>query len=172
MSQPPLAPHLTPLAGLVGTWRGQGKGKYPTIKDFEYGEEVKIWHYGGPFLLYLQRTWSTAENKPLHSESGFVRFPKGRPGTVELVLAQPSGISSVEVGSIETLADGKVVISLSAEEKDITRTPTSTPPHVKRYARKWTVTPGTSFLYEFDMETDNTPMTRHLDATLIPATDA
>jgi hypothetical protein len=30
---------IEPISYLLGTWRGEGKGRYPTIEDFSYGEE-------------------------------------------------------------------------------------------------------------------------------------
>ena len=47
---PPLHPELEPLAGLLGAWRGEGAGEYPTIAPFRYGEELRFWHVGKPFL--------------------------------------------------------------------------------------------------------------------------
>lgn len=41
---PKLHGDLQPLAFLLGTWRGEGKGEYPTIVPFAYGEEVRFWH--------------------------------------------------------------------------------------------------------------------------------
>ena len=43
---PDLHPSLLPLLPLVGTWRGTGKGGYPTIEDFDYGQQVTFAHDG------------------------------------------------------------------------------------------------------------------------------
>lgn len=93
-------PDLAELAFLVGTWRGLGRGEYPTIEDFAYEEEAKYAAGPGkPFLVYTQRTWDHASGEPLHSEVGFLR-PAGA-GRAELVLAQPTGIVEVHTGSIQ-----------------------------------------------------------------------
>ena len=31
-----LHPALTAVTGLIGTWRGEGQGEYPTIEPFSY----------------------------------------------------------------------------------------------------------------------------------------
>ena len=47
-----LHPDLNPLAWLVGTWRGKGRGEYPGIEPFEFAHEVVFNHDGRPFLNY------------------------------------------------------------------------------------------------------------------------
>jgi hypothetical protein len=95
----PLHPDCEALAFLIGRWKGEGRGAYPTIDDFSYREDVTIGHVGKPFLSYGQRTWRVPGEQPLHSEAGFFR-PAGA-GRIELVLAQPAGIVEVQEGTVE-----------------------------------------------------------------------
>ena len=44
----PMHPALKPVSGLIGTWRGAGRGEYPTIDSFEYTEEVTFAEAGKP----------------------------------------------------------------------------------------------------------------------------
>jgi THAP4-like, heme-binding beta-barrel domain len=110
---PDLHPNLEELAPLLGTWAGQGSGKYPTIQPFEYFEEVVFSHVGKPFLAYAQKTKALADGKPLHAETGYLRVP--RPGSVELVLAHPNGITEIEVGTYSVTAD-RIDIELSTTD--------------------------------------------------------
>ena len=92
-----LHPAVAHLAPLLGTWRGAGRGDYPTIEAFEYTEEVTIGHAGKPFLAYGQRT-KGADGSPLHAEHGYWR-PAGERG-LELLIVHPSGIAEVLVGKV------------------------------------------------------------------------
>jgi hypothetical protein len=94
-----LHPSIAPLSFLLGTWRGEGTGSYPTIDDFAYIEEVTFAHVGKPFVAYTQRTRDRATGEPRHAEAGYLR-PVGANG-VELVLAQPSGIVEVHTGTVD-----------------------------------------------------------------------
>lgn len=40
------------LEPFIGTWRGEGTGFYPTIKVFNYGEEVEFSTWGKPVVGY------------------------------------------------------------------------------------------------------------------------
>jgi nitrobindin-like protein len=114
-----LHPDLEALAPLLGTWAGQGEGHYPTIQPFEYLEEVVFSHVGKPFLAYAQKTRAMADGKPLHAETGYLRVPQ--PGRVELVLAHPSGITEIEVGTYSVTGD-RIEVELSTTEIGLTPT--------------------------------------------------
>jgi hypothetical protein len=87
---------LEPIAFLLGTWRGNGKGNYPTIEPFEYEETVTFEHFGKPFIAYTQRTNGT-DGAPLHTETGYIRPTED--GTLELVISQPSGVTEIHTGT-------------------------------------------------------------------------
>src|SRR5918992_4914404 len=73
MTQPSMHPLVQPLGFLIGTWTGEGKGEYPSIESFTYGEEVRFWTVGRPWIGYSQRTWNLDSHAPMHSEMGFWR---------------------------------------------------------------------------------------------------
>jgi hypothetical protein len=153
-----LHPDLEALAPLLGTWAGRGSGKYPTIEPFEYLEEVVFSHVGKPFLVYGQKTKAAADGKPLHSETGYLRVPQ--PGRVELVLAHPSGITEIEVGTYS--ADGDV-IELQLTASDIGLTPTAK--EVSALARSIRVD-GDELSYAVQMGAVGQPTQNHLTAVL------
>ena len=102
-----LHPAVAHLAPLLGTWRGAGRGHYPTIDPFEYTEEVTFGHVGKPFLAYNQRT-KGADGAPLHAECGYWR-PAGERG-LELLIVHPSGIAEILVGEVMETHFGLVVM--------------------------------------------------------------
>lgn len=105
----PLHADVEAIGFLLGVWRGEGRGAYPTISAFGYGEEVRFWHVGKPFLAYAQRTWSLEDGRPLHSEAGYWRAQPG--GRLEVVLAHPTGLVEVEEGTLE---DGLIELSATS----------------------------------------------------------
>jgi hypothetical protein len=95
-----LHPELMPLAWMVGTWRGTGRGEYPTIQPFTFEQEVVFNHDGRNFLNYYSRTWILDDEgkvvKPGASEVGFWRPKENK--TLEVVIAHSTGISEGWVG--------------------------------------------------------------------------
>ncbi|MEL4359106.1 MULTISPECIES: FABP family protein [unclassified Luteococcus] len=89
---------LDALAPLIGTWKGEGHGAYPTITAFDYVEEITFADVGKPFLVYHQRTWNT-QGKPMHVEMGYLRAPG--PGQVEITMALPTGQTEIGAGTLE-----------------------------------------------------------------------
>src|SRR2546421_11877811 len=94
-----LHPALKPVAFLLGTWRGEGEGQYPTIKPFRYREEIRFTHNGKPFLTYTQRTEAIDTGQPLHAEAGYLRLLGD--GPLELVSAQPIGFAEIPLGRVK-----------------------------------------------------------------------
>ena len=96
---PPIHDAVAHLSFLLGHWVGRGSGHYPSIDDFDYGEQVWFDHVGKPFLSYRQGTKHAATGLLLHAEAGYLR-PVGT-SRVELVVVQPSGIVELHEGEVD-----------------------------------------------------------------------
>jgi nitrobindin-like protein len=147
-----LHPDLTPSP--ASGRGGEGKGEYPTIESFAYGEEVRFWHVGKPFLFYAQRTWSAENGRALHGETGYWRSVGD--GRLELVLAHALGITEISEGRV---AHGVVrtvshSIRLSSTAKSVTR-----------LERKYELD-GDVLHYELHMAAVGQPLAVHLRAEL------
>jgi hypothetical protein len=147
---------LRPVAFLLGTWRGEGHGEYPTIEPFAYGEELTFEDVGDAYLAYSQRSWDPGDGAPLHLERGFLR--PGDEGAWELALAHPLGLTEVARGTLEGQA-----LAFASLTGGIGRTATGL--DVTAMARRYRVEDDT-LSYEIAMATGSTPMTRHLVAML------
>jgi len=153
-AEPLIPPDIAPLAFLLGTWAGEGKGDYPTIEPFSYTEEATFAHSGKPLLSYQQRTWSSVDGTAMHSESGFLRAVAD--DALELVIAHAFGNVEVSEGSwrgqrIELLSRALV--------------PTSTAKEIQSVRRIIEVD-GDTMTYRIDMATSGQPLQQHLVATL------
>lgn len=153
-----LHPDLEALAPLLGTWAGRGSGEYPTIEPFDYLEEVVFSHVGKPFLVYGQKTKAATDGKPLHAETGYLRVPQ--PGHVELVLAHPSGITEIEVGTY-TASDNIIELELTASS--IGLAPTAK--EVSALGRSFRID-GDELSYSLRMGAVKQPLQHHLSAVL------
>lgn len=154
---PELHPAVAILAPLLGTWTGRGSGDYPTIEDFDYLEEVTFGHVGKPFLSYTQRT-RTEDGAPMHTETGYLRVPAA--GRAELVLAQPSGITEIDEGTVAADGDA-LVIELVSES--VGRT--SSAKEVLSVSRSIRVE-ADDLTYTLSMGAMGLPLQHHLTATL------
>ncbi|MGN6338084.1 peroxynitrite isomerase [Mycobacterium sp.] len=155
---PDLHPDLAALAPLLGTWSGQGSGKYPTIPSFDYLEEVVFGHVGKPFLTYGQKTKAVADGKPLHAEAGYLRVPQ--PGHIELVLAHPSGITEIEVGTYSVTGD---LIEMQMSTTAVGLTPSAK--EVTALGRSFRID-GDELSYTVQMGAVGQPLQDHLAAVL------
>lgn len=147
-------PDLGGLQVFAGRWAGQGAGHYPTICDFAYREEIDLLVGPKPFLTYLSRTWKAATGAPMHTETGYLRPAAG--GTVELILAQPTGITEIHTGHLRggVLDLAPAHLGLSPTAKDV------------RAVRRTLTVVGDVLTYDIAMAHAGTPLTHHLHAEL------
>jgi hypothetical protein len=160
---PPLHPQAVPLASLLGTWRGEGRGEYPTIDPFGFSEEVTFTHVGKPFLAYAQKTRALDDGRPLHAEAGYWRPLDGaqaEAGTLELVLAHPGGLLESFEGSW-TGAGARLRIEL----RTVAVTRTATAKEVTETERTF-VLAGDELSYTQRMAAVGQPLQHHLAAEL------
>jgi len=98
-----LHPECARVAWLLGTWRGNGHGHYPTIEPFQFGQECIFTHDGRPFFHYLSRSWivdetgATVRNAAI--ETGFLR-PKAD-GSFEWLLTHHTGFVEIWLGTVD-----------------------------------------------------------------------
>ena len=145
---------LDRLGFLVGTWRGEGRGDYPTIEAFTYAEEIDFGTVPTkPFVTYAQRTRGS-DGLPLHSEVGYVRSPAE--GLVEMVIAQPTGVTEIQTGAIEGT-------SLRLTSMGVGLTPTAK--DVRTVHRHITVA-GDVLRYRLDLAAVGQDLRFHLEAEL------
>jgi hypothetical protein len=148
-----LHPALAPVTFLLGTWRGEGEGEFPSIKPFRYREEIRFAHNGKPFLIYTQRTEAIDSGQPMHGEAGYLRLVGD--GRVEFVIAQPIGFAEIALGRVE----GRRV---DVECANVGRTPTAKP--VTSISRSLWMD-GDTLRYELKMGMEGVPLVRHLTAS-------
>lgn len=145
--------HLQPL---LGTWRGNGRGEYPTIASFDYTDE---WEFvappGKPFVRFAERTWD-ADGQPKHTETGYLRCPS--PELIEIIAALPTG--QAECGSGSVTADRGLTIATDATVQN-----TDSAKRVDRIVRRFEID-GDELTYGMEMAAVDQPLTLHLRATL------
>lgn len=155
---PDLAPALAPLAWLVGRWEGAGVVGYPTIESRHFGQEIEVAHDGRPFLSWTSRTWLLDEAGTRAglsgTETGYWRpLPDGE---VELLLAHPTGILEMYVGTVEPAR-----VELRTDSVVRSR-------HAKEYsaAHRLYGLVNSNLMWVMDMAAVGHPLTSHVSAEL------
>jgi hypothetical protein len=158
MSEPSLHPLCAPVAFLLGEWRGEGHGGYPEMQPFRYGEEMRVWHVGKPYLAFEQRTWQLDDGgqpgRLLHGESGYLRcLDEGR---LELAVAMAPGHVEVSAGRVEGSR-------ISLDSLGVLDVPSAA--SVSAVKRAWWLD-GELLRYDVEMAALDQPMSWHLTAEL------
>lgn len=144
------------LDALVGTWRGQGAGDYPTMEPFEYEEEIVFSRLTERAVRYAQHAWSPADGETMHIEGGIWRAtPDGR---LEVTVALP-GVAEVSEGSA---VDGAVRL----ESTSMSRATRGA--GLVASVRSYDVD-GDRLSYDIHMATVEVPVERHIWGTLTRA---
>jgi hypothetical protein len=146
------------VSELIGTWTGEGEGRYPTIESFRYREMTEIVERGDhPALHFDQRAWKlTREGEVVsHWETGLLRISSD--GSARFHDAQP-GRSETMAGTWARDGDGWSIYLTSTGYAGDDRVVGSTR-HIRLRPNELD--------YEMQMETTATRrMSLHLRATL------
>jgi hypothetical protein len=150
---------VRPFAWLIGTWRGEGVGGYPTIaEDFRYGEQITFDCPGKPLLTFESKSWALDDGRPLALQTGFWRPTS--PTEVEVILTIASGIVEIFYGALVSGPHGEHVEIAS----DVIAH-TATAKDVKVDKRMYAVRGG-MLMYAMDMAAVGEELHPHLSATL------
>ncbi|XP_045456698.1 peroxynitrite isomerase THAP4-like [Melitaea cinxia] len=150
---------LAPIAWLAGRWvTEEGKGQYTHLKDFQYHEVLEFICVGQPMFNYTSTSKHPESMKPMHQERGFLRI---KPGTNDLafIVSHNFGLTSLEEGSVDSV---KKEITLATA--NLAAMSFSKPPHVKKFSRIIRLLQPNVLEVELYMETDSTPLSKHLHA--------
>lgn len=104
----PLHELLHMLAWLEGIWITEepAVGIYPTIKSFNYYDEINITSIGQPLFNYIAQSWHPETGTPMHRETGFLQI---LPETNKIVLSLIDNIGLFTVEQGELMNDTKTI---------------------------------------------------------------
>jgi len=104
----PLHELLHMLAWLEGIWITEEPaiGIYPTIKSFNYYDEINITSIGQPLFNYIAQSWHPETGTPMHRETGFLQI---LPGTNKIALSLIDNIGLFTVEQGELMNDTKTI---------------------------------------------------------------
>ncbi|KAM7106379.1 peroxynitrite isomerase THAP4 isoform 2-T2 [Ciconia maguari] len=156
---PQLNPVMEPLSWMLGTWLSDppGDSTFPTMKPFQYLEEVHISHVGQPMLNFSFNAFHPDTRKPMHRECGFIRL-KPDTNKVAFISAQNTGLVEVEEGEV----NGQ---ELSIASHSIARISFAKKPHVEQITRKFRLNSDGKLEQTVSMATTTQPVTQHLHIT-------
>lgn len=144
---------------LEGTWKGEGRGGYPTVTSFDYRETLTFTRRDEKILAYEQRAQKRYDGQTewlvSHWENGFIRILES--GELELTSAQ---IGRVEV-LIGTLEMQDNIFRIHFVSKIIMNDP-----RMVTSARRFELD-GDTLRYEMEMQTTAVEQSvRHLEIKL------
>ncbi|KAL6264562.1 hypothetical protein P5V15_004665 [Pogonomyrmex californicus] len=159
----PLHELLHVLAWLEGTWITDepAVGTYPTIKPFNYFDEINITSIGQPLFNYIAQSWHPETGMPMHRETGFLQI---LPDTKKIALSLINNIGMFTVEQGDLTNDNNTIIDLKST--NILTTDASIPlfATVTETRRVFTRN-GDNLEFIFYMATSKTPeLTEHLRA--------
>jgi hypothetical protein len=142
------------LSFLIGIWRGEGRGGYPSIEDFTYSEEMTFTDAGGGLIVYQEKAWDSENGESIHSEFGYLRMLED--GSVDLTLAYPFGVSETMEGALEgqKLVLASVSVGVASQGEPVTA------------LRRVIEVERDGLVYETEMSTPKHEMSRHLAGQL------
>jgi len=150
---------VAPFEFLLGTWRGEGVGGYPTLEaDFQYGEEITFACYGKPVIEFHSESWSLDDERPLARQAGFWR-PVGDE-RLEVVLSIAAGLVEVFYGG---LVNGPAGVHVELTSDVIAHTETAK--QVQADKRLYAVRGG-KLMYAMEMAAVEQQLQPHLSAAL------
>ena len=144
---------------LTGTWVGEGRGGYPTIKSFDYHETLTFMRYDENTLAYELRTKKRYEGETewlgSHWQYGFIRILEN--GELDLMNVQV-GRTEVMTGFFESPG---AMFRIHFVSQVITGDP-----RMVSSARRFELD-GDTLRYKMEMQTTKTNrLEKHLEVTL------
>ncbi len=99
---------MSPLTMLIGSWSGQGNGKYPTMEPFEFSDQLNFKllqdSYEQEPLIHFEQIAKVKEDSEFvfkHWEAGFLRPVDN--GMIELQVTHNTGRIEIMEGRYERL---------------------------------------------------------------------
>lgn len=181
MTEPPGLPDpaaelpelVRPFAFLLGTWRGEGVGGYPTLEaDFPFGEQITFGCYGKPVISFTSESWALDDGRPLARQMGFWRPQPPAAPSAESPDGADSGpalevVMTVAAGLVEVFY-GRLVNGPAGEHVELESDligHTATAKQVAKDTRLYAVRGG-KLMYAMEMAAVGQGLQAHLSAAL------